>query len=652
MKQRQSRRKPMLRPAVQAHGSSDLDSSSSDGFGAGIFDEPEPTPEPEITPEPVVEPVVEPEPVEVEPEPTPVVEEVAPDEAPAEPKPRRSRPERKVAPKIPAATQAWIEKAYAPTVAKHPERKDVFSNTSGIPLAPIHIPESAATESFEKTVGWPGEFPYTRGIQPSMYRGRLWTMRQYAGFTSARATNERFHYLLKQGQTGLSVAFDLPTQIGYDSDDAMSEGEVGKVGVPINSLHDMEVLLEGIPLDEVSTSMTINATAPILLAMYLAVAKKQGVPYDKVRGTLQNDILKEFAARGTYRFPISTSLGIVTEVLRFCSANVPQWNPISISGYHMREAGCTAAQEIAFTLANGVAYVESSKEAGLDVDSFGGRLSFFFAAHNDLFEEVAKFRAARRMWAKLMTGRLGAKEPRSARLRFHTQTAGSTLTSQQSENNVVRVTLQALAAVLGGTQSLHTNSRDEALGLPTEDSARCALRTQQIIAHESGVADVIDPLGGSPYVEALTDEIESKATAIMAQIDEQGGAVEAIRKGWIQDEIHRAAYKHQQALEQGEAVVVGVNKHQVDEEVTPPVFRSDPEALQAHLADLAAFREKRDGGAAEAALAELEIGAAWGNEDLLPQIIRCVEAYCTVGEICKSLENIYGKYVEGEESAS
>jgi methylmalonyl-CoA mutase N-terminal domain/subunit len=391
--------------------------------------------------------------------------------------------------------------------------------------------------------------------------------------------------------------------------------------------------------------MTINATSPILLAMYMTVAKKQGVPFDRVRGTLQNDILKEFAARGTYRFPIEASLELVTEVLGFCANHAPRWNPISISGYHMREAGCTAAQEIAFTLANGIAYVERAVKAGLDVDAFAGRLSFFFGAHNNLFEEVAKFRAARRLWARIMTERLGAKDPRSARLRFHTQTAGSTLTSQQPDNNVVRVTIQALAAVLGGTQSLHTNSRDEALGLPTEDSARIALRTQQILAHESGVADVVDPLGGSPYVEELTDRLESEATKLIATIDEMGGAVAAIRAGWVQQEIHRAAYEAQRAVESGDQVVVGMNRYAIEGEEPPAVFRTDPNAVAAHLAELREFRESRDARAAEAALAELEIGAAWGgNEDLLSRIMRCVEAYCTVGEICSSLESVFGAY--------
>ncbi|MHC4861107.1 MAG: acyl-CoA mutase large subunit family protein [Planctomycetota bacterium] len=518
---------------------------------------------------------------------------------------------------------------------------------SGLPLAPLYGPSIRAAKAHDDAVGYPGEYPFTRGVQATMYRGRHWTMRQYAGFASARATNERFRYLLEQGQTGLSVAFDLPTQIGYDSDDPRAEGEVGKVGVPVNSLLDMEVLLEGIPLDQVSLSMTINSTAMVLLLMVVAVAKKQGVPIENLRGTVQNDMLKEFVARNTYRFPLDAHLRLVTDLLRYATTSVPRVNPISVSGYHMREAGCTAVQEVAFTLANGIAYLDRAVEAGLDVDTVARRVSFFFAAHNQLFEEVAKFRAARRLWARIVRERFGAKDPRSTALRFHTQTAGSTLTSQQPETNVVRVTLQALAAVLGGTQSLHTNSFDEALGLPTQKSALLALRTQQVIAHESGVSDVVDPLGGDPLVEELTDAIEKEAADYLAQIDEMGGAVEAVRSGWMTREIEAAAYRAQQEIESGEQVVVGVNRHVVEDEEHADVLTVDASQADEVVAELARLREERNERRAQAALAALEISTAWGDAELPELVLTCVEAYCTIGEICRTLEAVLGR---GEES--
>jgi methylmalonyl-CoA mutase N-terminal domain/subunit len=515
-----------------------------------------------------------------------------------------------------------------------------FRTSSGHLLAPLYVPPEA--RDFERTTGYPGEWPFTRGVQATMYRGRFWTMRQYAGFGSARATNERFRYLLGKGQTGLSVAFDLPTQIGYDSDDPRSEGEIGKVGVPINSLSDMEALLEGIPLDQVSLSMTINSTALVLLLMVAAVAKKQGVPLGKVRGTVQNDMLKEFAARNTNRFSLDAHLRLTTDLFRFSAKNMPEFNMISISGYHMREKGCTAVQEVAFTLANAIAYVEKAVAAGLPVDEFAGRLSFFFAAHNHLFEEVAKFRAARRLWAKIMKQRFGAKDPKSMMLRFHTQTAGSTLTAAQPLTNVVRVALQALAAVLGGTQSLHTNSFDEALGLPSQEAALLALRTQQVIAHESGATDVVDPLGGSPLVEELTDAIERGASEYLAKIDAMGGAVAAIRSGFVTAEIEAAAYRAQQAIEKGEQVVVGVNEYRIEDETPPPMTPVDEAEARRVLEDLAALRRTRDNSRADAALAALEISAAWGDVDLPELVLKCVESYCTIGEICASLETILG----------
>ncbi len=529
---------------------------------------------------------------------------------------------------------AWREGTWRPALESQPERRESFGTDSGIELRPVYgdAPDG----------GWPGRYPFTRGIRPTMYRGRLWTMRQYAGFASARETNGRFRLLLQSGQTGLSTAFDLPTQIGHDSDHPLAEPEVGKVGVPINSLRDMERLFEGIPLGEVSTSMTINATASILFAMYLALARRQGVPPERIRGTVQNDILKEYAARGNYRFPVGPSLRLTTDLFAFCAREAPGWNPISISGYHIREAGSTAVQELAFTLANGRTYVRAAMDAGLAVDDFGPRLSFFFNAHNALFEEVAKFRAARRMWARIMREEFGAQDPQSWMLRFHTQTAGSMLTSQQPDNNVVRVTLQALAAVLGGTQSLHTNSRDEALSLPDEKSARLALRTQQILAHESGVADVIDPLGGCPLIEELTDELERRARELMAEVDAQGGAVRAIENGFVQRQVHESALAWQRSVESRERIIVGVNEFRVDEP-PPRVFQADAAARDEVLADLAAVRRERDPARVEAALQA--VGAtARGSDNLLAPILAAAQAYATIGEICAELERAFGKY--------
>lgn len=540
--------------------------------------------------------------------------------------------------------KAWQQRVEQ-QLAKRPERRQEFINGSGVALKRLYMPQDGirSDETYLEKLGFPGEYPYTRGIQPTMYRGRLWTMRQYAGFGTAEQTNARFRYLLEQGQMGLSVAFDLPTQIGYDADHPMARGEVGKVGVSISSRQDMETLFNSIPLDKVSTSMTINAPASVLLAMYLVVAETQGVSWDKVSGTIQNDILKEYVARGTYIFPPKPSMRLITDVFEFCSREVPQWNTISISGYHIREAGSTAVQEVAFTLANAIAYVQAAIAKGLDVDAFAPRLSFFFNAHNDFFEEIAKFRAARRMWAKIMRERFGAKNPRSWQLRFHTQTAGSTLTAQQPDNNVVRVTIQALAAVLGGTQSLHTNSRDEALALPTEESARIALRTQQIIAYESGVADTIDPLAGSYYVESLTDEIERRAWAYIDYIDELGGAVAAIEQGYMQKEIHKAAYETQMAIERGEKIVVGVNKFQIEGEKPPEIHRVDPNIGKIQAERLAKLRAERSQTAWKEALDALR-AAAQSDDNLMPHIIHAVRAYATTGEICDVLRDVFGEY--------
>jgi methylmalonyl-CoA mutase N-terminal domain/subunit len=529
------------------------------------------------------------------------------------------------------------------SLKKYPERKTRFETSSGIEFPRVALPVDEEKDYVEK-LGFPGEYPFTRGIQPTMYRGRLWTMRQYAGYATAEETNRRFRYLLAQGQTGLSVAFDLPTQIGYDADDPIAQGEVGKVGVSISSIRDMEQLFDQIPLDKVSTSMTINAPAGVLLAMYIAVAKRQGADMRGLRGTIQNDILKEYVARGTYIFPPAPSMRLITDIFQFCAAEVPYWNTISISGYHIREAGSTAVQEVAFTLANAIAYVEAALKVGLKVDDFAGQLSFFFNAHNNLLEEVAKFRAARRMWARIMRERFKAQKPASWQLRFHTQTAGSTLTAQQPENNIVRVTLQALSAVLGGTQSLHTNSMDEALWLPTEKSVRVALRTQQIIAYESGVADSIDPLGGSYLIEHLTDEIEKGASDYIARIDGMGGALQSIECGYMQNEIQNAAYAAQQAIERKEQIVVGVNQFQVKEEMTLERLSVDPAIEAATRERLKALREARNEKRVDELLGRLK-DAALGTQNLLPLFVECVENDITLGEICNTLRGVWGEYV-------
>ncbi len=523
-----------------------------------------------------------------------------------------------------------------------PERREEFATTSDIEIKRCYTPEDSDPD-YLGDIGFPGQPPFTRGVQPTMYRGRLWTMRQYAGFGTAEESNQRYRYLLDQGQTGLSVAFDLPTQMGRDSDHMLASGEVGRVGVAIDSLADMEILLDQIPLDKVTTSMTINATASILLALYLAVADKQNVPWSKVGGTIQNDVLKEYMARGTYIYPPAGSMRIITDIFAFCAKEVPTWNTISISGYHIREAGSTAAQEIAFTLADGIAYAEAALAAGLDVDQFGRRLSFFFNVHNTFFEEVAKFRAARRLWAKIMRDRFGAKDPRSMMLRTHAQTAGSSLTAQQVDNNVVRVTMQALAAVLGGTQSLHTNSRDEALALPTEDSARLALRTQQVIAHESGVADTIDPLAGSYFIESLTDDLEKKAVEYLDKIDELGGAVKAIESGYQQREIHNAAYTYQQAVEQKKEIVVGVNEFVIQDEQPPDLLKIDPALEQRQQAKVAKVRAERNQAAADKALAAVT-AAAKDETNLMPPIVDAVRAYATLGEISDAMREVFGEY--------
>ena len=536
----------------------------------------------------------------------------------------------------------WEEETLDPLLERFPERKLDFQTSSGIPLPRLALPEDQDPDYPEK-LGFPGEYPYTRGVQPSMYRGRFWTMRQYAGYSTAEESNRRYRYLLSQGQTGLSVAFDLPTQIGYDADDPIASGEVGKVGVSISSLEDMETLFREIPLGKVSTSMTINAPAAILLAMYIAVAKRQGAQVRALRGTVQNDILKEYIARGTYIFPPAPSMRLITDLFQYCQEQVPHWNTISISGYHIREAGSTAVQEVAFTLADGIAYVQAAIDAGLDVDGFAAQLSFFFNAHNNFLEEIAKFRAARRIWARLMRERFAAKDSRSWRLRFHTQTAGSTLTAQQPENNVVRVALQALAAVMGGTQSLHTNSMDEALWLPTEKAVRVALRTQQVIAHESGVADTIDPLAGSYLLEGLTDEVERRAMEYIHKIDDMGGALAAIERGYIQGEIQAAAYDFQRAVERGEEIVVGVNAFQVDEQVDLEQLKVDPAIEQQQRARLAALRARRDNECASALLDRLE-KAARGTENLMPLFIECAENDLTLGEICAQLRGVWGEY--------
>jgi len=537
----------------------------------------------------------------------------------------------------------WRENTHKKSVERFPERKPKFQTSSGIELPPVSLPEDSASNYMDK-LGFPGEYPFTRGVQPTMYRGRFWTMRQYAGFSTAAESKKRYRYLLEAGQTGLSVAFDLPTQIGYDADDPMALGEVGKVGVSISSIEDMAMLFDQIPLDKVSTSMTINAPAGVLLAMYIAVGKQQGVEPKALRGTIQNDILKEYIARGTYIFPPAPSMRLITDIFSYCAVEVPRWNTISISGYHIREAGSTAAQEVAFTLANAIAYAEAALKAGLQVDDFAGQLSFFFNAHNNVLEEVAKFRAARRMWAKIMRERFKAQKPSSWQLRFHTQTAGSTLTAQQPENNVVRVTLQALSAVLGGTQSLHTNSMDEALWLPTEKSVRVALRTQQIIAHESGAADSVDPLAGSYLIEYLTDEIERLAFEYIQKIDSLGGAMNGIEQGYQQNEIQNAAYEAQMAIERGEQVLVGVNQFQVQEEMTLERQIIDPAIEAEARARLAKLRETRNQERVNELRVRLE-SAAKGSENLMPLFVECVESRMTLGEVCNILRGVWGEYI-------
>ena len=540
------------------------------------------------------------------------------------------------------AKLAAYNDTYAKQCAKHPERV-------GLKHKNLYTPLDLEGFDYERDLGFPGEYPYTRGVQPTMYRGKLWTMRMYAGFSTAEESNKRYKYLIANGGTGLSCAFDLPTQIGYDSDDKMSAGEVGKVGVAIDSLYDMERLFDGIDLGKVSTSMTINAPASVLLAMYIAVAEKQGVPAAALRGTIQNDILKEYAARGTYIFPVKPSMRLITDIFEYCSVNVPKWNTISISGYHIREAGSTAAQEIAFTIADGIAYIEAALKAGMKIDEFAGRLSFFWNAHNNVLEEVAKFRASRRLWATILKERFHAENPKSMKLRFHTQTAGSMLTAQQPNNNIIRVALQTAAAVMGGTQSLHTNSRDEALALPTTESVTIALRTQQIVAYESGLADVVDPLGGSYYVEAMTNAIEAEAKEYIRKIDEMGGAVEAIDKGYIQTESLDAAYAWQMSVESGERTIVGVNKFTMEEPPVTGLLKIDASVGEKKKAQLAQDKANRDQAKVAEELAKLEKAAQTPAEgpdhvNLMPVILDCVRAYCTEGEICGVLRKVYGEY--------
>lgn len=541
------------------------------------------------------------------------------------------------------AARKWEEEKVAKSVARFPERKERFEFTSGIETKRMYTPADIEDLDYCEDLGMPGQYPFTRGVQDTMYRGKFWTMRMYAGFSTAEESNKRYKYLIENGSSGLSVAFDLPTQMGYDSSDEISQGEVGKVGVAIDSLKDMEILFDGIPLDKVSTSMTINAPASVLLAMYIAVAEKQGVSADKLRGTIQNDILKEYVARGTYIFPTAPSMRLITNIFEYCSKEVPLWNTISISGYHIREAGSTAVQEVAFTLANGIAYVEAAIKAGLDVDAFAPRLSFFFNAHNNLFEEVAKYRAARRIWARIMKDRFGAKNEKSMMLKFHTQTGGSTLTAQQVENNIVRVAIQTLAAVLGGTQSLHTNSKDEALALPTEESVRTALRTQQIVAYESGAADTIDPLAGSFYVESLTSQIEEQAMDLIRRIDDLGGSPSAIDKGFMQQEIMDAAYEYQKQIENGKEIVVGVNKFQVEEPAPKGLLRVDMSVGELQKNKISALKEERDSQKVSETLEALR-KACQGDDNLMPYIIDAVKAYATLGEICQVMRDIFGEY--------
>jgi len=545
--------------------------------------------------------------------------------------------------------ERWRAGTLTGSLARMPEQPERAVTVSGRPVEtlylPEHLSEEAACKSYLDRLGFPGEYPFTRGVQPTMYRSRFWTMRQYAGFGTAEETNRRFRFLLENGQTGLSVAFDLPTQIGYDSDHPLAAGEVGKVGVAIDTLADMEIVFDSIPLDEVSTSMTINAPAAVLLAMYIAVGAKQGVAADRLTGTIQNDVLKEYIARGTYIFPPAASLRLITDIFAYAAKQVPRFNTISVSGYHIREAGSTAAQEIGFTLADGIEYIQAAVKAGLEVDEFAPRVAFFFGAMTDVLEEVAKFRAARRLWARIMKERLGAEDPRSCMLRFHTQTCGATLTAQQVDNNIVRVTLQALAAVLGGTQSLHTNSRDEALTLPTEGAVQTALRTQQIIAHESGVAHTVDPLAGSYYVEKLTDQIEAEAQQYIQKIDELGGMIRAVEQRYPQSEIERSAYRYQQEIERGERVIVGVNRHATEEEVRPEILTISAEATRRQIERLNKVRTERDAAAVNRALDALETGAR-GDSNLMPLILEAVQAYASVGEICGRLRTVFGEYEE------
>jgi methylmalonyl-CoA mutase N-terminal domain/subunit len=547
--------------------------------------------------------------------------------------------------KVQKAFEDWEKNQYQMSVSKKPERQKDFTTISFTPVRPLYQPNDFDSERYLNKIGFPGKYPFTRGIQPTMYRGKLWTMRQYAGFATAKESNERYRYLLSQGTSGLSVAFDLPTQIGYDSDHSLAHGEVGKVGVAIDTLADMEVLFDQIPLDKISTSMTINATAAILLSMYIAVAEKQGVKKNKISGTVQNDILKEYIARGTYIYPPKASMRLITNIFEYCAREVPHWNTISISGYHIREAGSTAAQEVGFTLANGISYVESALKSGLNVDDFAGQLSFFFNSHNDLLEEIAKFRAARRLWAKIMKERFKAKNERSMMLRFHTQTAGSTLTAQQVDNNIVRVTIQTLAAVLGGTQSLHTNSKDEALALPTESSVRTALRTQQIVAYESGITNTIDPLAGSYYVEAMTDQIEATAEDYINKIDSLGGMISAIEKGFVQHEIQRASYEFEKQLESGEKTIVGINKFKSEDYEKPELLKIDMKIQGDQIKFLSKVRAERNNGEASRKIAALE-NAASGEGNLMPFILDAVKAYCSLGEISDTLRKVFGEYKE------
>ncbi len=542
----------------------------------------------------------------------------------------------------------WERETLKKALEKAGERREEFRTLSGIPVERVYLPDTSILEDYGRKLGMPGEYPFTRGVQATMYRGRLWTMRQYAGFSTAEESNRRYRYLLEQGSTGLSVAFDLPTQVGIDSDHELALGEVGKVGVAVDTLADMEELFRGIPLDKVSTSMTINSPAAVLLAMYIAVGEKQGVAPEKLRGTIQNDVLKEYFARGTYIFPPRPSLRIVADIFEYCAERVPRWNTISVSGYHAREAGATAAEEVGFTLADGVCYVETALEAGLELDRFAPRIAFFFAAHTDLFEEVAKFRAARRLWARLMKERFGAKDPRSMMLRFHTQTGGVTLTAQQPDNNVVRVTLQALAAVLGGTQSLHTNSKDEALALPSREAVTLALRTQQIVAHESGVANTVDPLAGSFFVEELTDRIEEEARGILEEIDRMGGMVAAIERGYVQNRIERSAYLYGKSVENKERIVVGVNEFtDPGEKVEMDLFRVSPQVREKQVEKLRAVKARRDGKAVARALEAVRAAAEEDGANLMPPILEAVKAYATIGEICGELRKVFGEYQGG-----